>query len=225
MATTYQQDQVEAAPPWLRGPYGAAWLAALGLLKDTVAGWSKEAVKARMPALAPSDALGRIGQERGIDRGIVETEAAYRARLQAAFTAWQWGGTAYGLLAALVASGYPTPIIQIQNAKQYTLDANGNLVTSQMATPVHLGGTPAELWSDFAVYIAKPWPSWWAGVAPADGSNDQKTVANLIKRWKPGHARNVKLLVLNAPTWGVSLLWNSFTWGSATNTTWTPVGV
>ncbi len=224
MASTYQQDQVEAAPPWLRGTYGTAWLAAMGQLKDTVAGWAKEAVKARMPALAPSDALARIGQERGIGRGIVEPETNYRARLQAAFTAWQWGGTAYGLLLALVAAGYPSPIVQIQNARQYSLDANGNLVNSNLAMPVNLGGSPIR-WSDFAVFISQPWPSWWGGSAPADGSTDQQTVANIIRGWKPAHARNVKLVVLNAPTWGVSLVWNSFTWGSGTNTTWTPVGV
>ncbi len=182
------------------------------------------------PNSAPGDALARIGQERGIDRGIVEPESGYRARLQNAMALWQWGGTPYGLLAALWSAGYPNPIIQTQSGKQFSLAGyTGNpasdLIISTLAAPVHLGGTPTELWSDIAVLILQPWPAWWGAAAPADGSQDQKTVAALVKSWKPAHCRCVSLKAIQGPTWGLNMTWGSFVWGSGSSVVWTsPVG-
>ena len=220
---SYQAFSVDpaVAPPWLLQPNGAAWLQAFGHLKDYLAGRSKEAVKARLTALCPTDALATIGTERGIPRGPGETDARYRTRLQAAWTAWQWAGTPYGMLQAFLAAGYGGVTLQTQNAQQFSLDASGDLVISSMAAPVHLGGSP-ELWSQFAVLILAPWPSWWNGTAPADGSTDQQFAAALVKAWKPAHAQCVGLKVIQGPAWGVNMTWGSFTWGAGTTTVWTP---
>jgi hypothetical protein len=178
------------------------------------------------PNSAPSDALGSIGTERGIARGLTEPESAYRARLQNAMTLWPRAGTAYGLLSALYAAGYPNPIIQTQSGRQYSLlGYTGNPASDLSASTlpsIHLGGTPAELWSDIAVFISQPWPSWWSTTAPADGSTDQQTVAALVKAWKGAHNRCVQLKAIKGPVVGVGLVVGSFTVGSGTVTTWTP---
>jgi hypothetical protein len=212
------------APVWLARPAGQAWLGAHGDLKDWLVDRLKQAVKARCASIAPSDALPALGSERLLARGLVEDEPTYRARIQAAWDLWQYGGTAWGLLKALVAGGFPTPVIQCQGSvKQYQLDAGGNLVTQSLTPPLHLGGTPAELWSDFAVYLPQPWPTRWLGVAPADGSNEQKTCASLIGAWKPAHARCVKLVVINGKTLGFGgLVVGGWNLGTGTNTNWTP---
>jgi hypothetical protein len=223
MADTYREDQVEASPSWLQGPLGAAWAGAVGSAKDEIASRAKQAVKASLPLICPADALAVIGEEVGLPRGIVEPEASYRSRLAAAYEAWVWAGTPYGLLRAFQLAGYPSVLVQCQSGKQFTLGAGGalaDLAISSMAAPVHLGGSPSELWSDLAVLITKPWPTWWSG-APADGTNDQKAAAALIVKWKNAYNRCVKLTVVDGPTWGI-MTWGAFTWGGGTNTVWTP---
>lgn len=217
------------APPWLLGPKGAAWLGAFGDVKDSVVDLVKQAVQARLPAYAPADALGPLGDSRGLVRGVVEPEANFRSRLAAAMQLWLWAGTPYGVLSTLYAAGYTSAQLQTQTGQQfalsgYTGDPVVDLSSTAMTAPVHLGGTPAELWSDFAVLIPTPWPSWWNGVAPADGSDDQKTVAAIVARWKPGHCRCVKLAVVSGPTWDGAYTWDQggVNWDSGTQTAWTP---
>ena len=175
--------------------------------------------------LSPSDALPLTGQERGLARGYAETESQYRERLVNAFEAWRWAGTPFGLLRAFQIAGFPSVILQCQSGTQYTLaGATGkvqDLVPSPMPGPVHLGGTPAELWSDIGILITQPWPIWWGGVAPADGSPDCLTAKALITAWKGAWNRCVKLNVVSGPVWG-GFTWGSFTWGSGTSVTWTP---
>jgi len=225
MATTYEVDQVTTSPPWLQGPYGAAWASALGDVKDAVWDWAAQAVKARCPNVCPSDALSLIGSERGLERGVSEPEAQYRARLVGAWLQWQWAGTPYGMLQAFLLAGYPGVIVQCQSGMQYTLGGTGmvsDLAPSAMAAPVHLGGSP-ELWSDIGIVIIKPWPTWWAGVAPADGSADQKTAAALVKKWKNAHNRCVALKVVDGVLWDGGATWDGGgKWDSGSSTTWTP---
>lgn len=220
------------APPWLTGdPNGRAFLQGIGQSLDDVAQRAREAVLASFPLYAPDDALPIIGQEVGMPQGVLEPRAAYRARLARAWDLWQWAGTAYGMLLALYAVGYPNPIIQTQMGQLFSLSGSFNFNALSPATDlvianlgaVHLGGSPVELWSDFALLIATPWPTWWGGSAPADGSADQKMAAGLVKAWKSAHARCVKLSVVAGPAWGVGgTTWGSFTWGSGTVTVWTP---
>ena len=220
---------VPVAPPWLKGPNGQRWLRGIGQSLDANVDRCRQAIKASFPALAPSDALPVLGDEISMPRGMVETEDAYRARLAAAWTIWPFAGTAFGLLMSMYYAGYQHAVVQTQGGKQYQLapeltgDPAHDLVVSQMATPVHLGGTPAELWSDFAVFIAKPWPSWWGAGAPADGSNDQKSLAALIKTWKAAHTRCVQLKVIDGPVVGLNItVGATFTVGFGSVTTWTP---
>ncbi len=221
-------DTPPVVPPWLLGPNGRTWLTAIGRSLDDNAERARQAVKARFPNLAPDDALAVLGEERGMPRGPGETTASYRARLLGAWDAWTWAGTPYGMLRQLLAAGYPTVYVQTQGGKQYSLASllSGNpvqdLVVAQMATPVHLGGTPAELWSDFAVLIGQPWPAWWSG-APGDSSADANFVRQLIAKWKPAHTRCVKLEAISGSIVGLSItVGSSFTVGLGAAVIWTP---
>lgn len=224
MSDTFKGDHAENSPPWLLQPYGKRWVEGFGQVKDNLADRAKQAAKADLPLICPVDSLPVIGEEVGLPRGYTEPEANYRARLVGAWDAWQWAGTPYGLLRAFQLAGYPNVLLQCQSGRQYQLGTGGtlpDLTSSAMASPVHLGGSPSELWSDIAVLILKPWPTWWGGTAPADGSQDQKSAAAMILKWKNGHNRCVKLTVVAGPTWGL-MTWGSFTWGGGTNTVWTP---
>jgi hypothetical protein len=231
------------APTWLQKPGGQAWLRAHGDLKDWLVGILTQAVKARAPAFAPLDALQLLGHERQIDRGITETVANYRARVVEAWELWQYGGTAWGLLRAMLAAGYPTVYLLSQTGATYSLDGAGQLVVSVVPGSIHLGGSPAELWSDFGMLITTPLPNPWPSalgytlpvmlpsvttstlVIPPDGSSEQRSVSALIKAWKPAHARCVKVVVTDGHVWGVGgLTWGqaSLTWGAGNYVTWTP---
>jgi hypothetical protein len=138
---SYEQWFPSIAPPWLQGTVGRALLGAIGAHWDGIAARAKEGVKARFPLDCPEDALASIGEERSIVRGATETADAYRARLADAWTAWTWGGTAYGILKALEAVGFPMgttgcTVVQ-QNGRWSQLDANGALVTGDLMNCVN----------------------------------------------------------------------------------------
>jgi hypothetical protein len=230
------------APGWLRDPrdIGGAprsFPEALGLVKDALSARTKEAVKARFPTIAPADALGAIGEERGIDRGATETEAAYRARLRAAWDQWRWAGTPYGLLLAFYYAGYAPSsgrvILQVQKGWQYELrtdfdpavhGADEGLVRTNIGA-VSLGGVP-QMWSDFAVLFVPPILPAWSPTPPADASPEVNTIRTLIWRWKPAHARCTTLKVTPVDLWDFPIetyeptteIWDE----AGVTTTWTP---
>lgn len=93
----------------------------LGRLEDeelaSGTGLLVQAVKARSAKLCPADALYLVGRDRDLERYPGETDAAYRARLEAAFDAHEWAGTAKGiedqLTAALTAMGAAAPVVTV----------------------------------------------------------------------------------------------------------------
>lgn len=225
------------APGWLQDEAGEAWLRAFGAAKDELVARAKEAVKARFPTLAPADALSLIGEERGIDQGATESEASYRLRVRAAWDAWKWAGTPFGLLSALYWAGYrPSSgkvLLQVQLGKQYALrddydpavhSPDEAVVITDLGT-VHLGGDP-ELFNQFAVVFVPPTPPHWLPTPPADASPEIEQIRRLIVRWKPGHARCVSLQVTQVDLWDSPVepwdptdeLWNE----PGANVAWTP---
>jgi hypothetical protein len=90
---------------------------------------------------------------------------------------------------------------------------------AQMGYVATLAETAAHT---FSVLIWRPYPSWWGGAVPADGSADQKAVAAAIAKWKPAHTRCASIAVVDGPIWGANMTWGSFTWGGGTTTAWTP---
>lgn len=159
---TYKDYLEQLAPPWLQGPRGRRWTRSVGDGLDALVERLKLGVKARFPLEAPEDALGRLGLERGIPRGAVETSEAYAARLADAWETWPWAGTPYGMLRAFRAAGYSNVALETVGGKQFTLDANGELVADGLpAGSWAIDATPA-FWSKFQVLFLSPLPANWS---------------------------------------------------------------
>lgn len=222
--TDYQEG---LAPPWLRVGAGLGWTRALGSAKDEAELRAKDAVKARFPLLAPTDALGKLSSERGLFQGATESTAAFRTRLQQAFSVWAWAGTATGLLRALYYAGYPNTALITAQGYAHQLDGSQNVVTTSVGGPYTLG---TGFWNGFSVLFFQGWPSSWSGVPPGNASDEVNFLRALVNQWRPGHGLLESMQVIaapNLPVWGwpTSQLWGSggLVWGNATATvTWTP---
>ena len=159
----------------------------LGRLEDeelaSGTGLLVQAVKCRSAKLCPADALHLVGRDRDLERYPGETDAAYRARLEAAFDAHEWAGTAKGiedqLTAALTAMGAAAPVVTVLE--------------------LHEGAYQDSDWySLIAVVIqAGPWnrtvaggPGYrfTAGVSVAGGSSatpdEISTIKRIVRKWK-----------------------------------------
>lgn len=179
--STYQRSRVTLAPAFLQERFGAAHQAAIGLVQDYLVDRAKQSVKARMPLLAPADALRVLGNERGIPRGPSESDAQYATRLQGAWDAWPWAGTPFGLLTQLKAAGFPAEI-RIQNAVRYYLDVNGALVVEARPNEWLIDTVGSTFWSRFVVVIdGTIYLAYLAGVASVVAeSNPAYIVPELI---------------------------------------------
>lgn len=95
--TVFGDYRKSLAEPALSRQAGRDWNDAFGEIESAALQASKEAVKASFPSVAPADALDKLGSEMQLPRAPAEPDDTYRARLQNAFSAWVWAGTAYGL--------------------------------------------------------------------------------------------------------------------------------
>lgn len=160
MASTYQVFQPASQAPFEQRSYGAAWGGAFGTVKDQLMAAMKLGVMARMPNLAPLDALGEIGTERGIFQGEIETTAHYIPRVINAWGAWTIGGTYWGLLAQLYGSGYTSAYIVAANG--YIYGPSSGVVAPDPINDV--AGTPPTF-TQIPYYIthgSAPTSSEWA---------------------------------------------------------------
>ena len=131
MATDgYERDfqSPEFGPPWMHGPWGNKFWGAFGKVLDAQNDLMRSARKASMPAgalaLGMSDALDRQGDDRLLPRGGTvptasdESDAAYAARLQHAWTTWgqddtpftgigAGAGSVLAMLTQLKVAGFP----------------------------------------------------------------------------------------------------------------------
>lgn len=224
VAVLWADYQEGLAPPWLRSGAGLGWLRGVGDLKDELELRVKDAIKLRHPQLAPVDALGKLSAERQLFQGPAESNAAFRSRLQAAFSVWPWAGTAQGLLRALYYAGYPNTGLITANGNAHTLDGSQNVVNVSVPSGFAL---PSGFWNGFSVIFFAAWPASWSGVPPANYSNEVNFIRALVNQWKPGHGLLENMQVVTSPVWGwpVTQTWGAggLTWGNATPTTvWTP---
>jgi len=93
-------------PPWLQGPKGRDFLAAIGEMLDTVADDAVAATHVRLPTLAPADALPALAWERRTVRFAGELESSVRERLAKAHDIWRLAGTPLGLRTLADAMGF-----------------------------------------------------------------------------------------------------------------------
>jgi hypothetical protein len=215
----YSDYQQNASPGFLQGSNGRALMGGLGQAKDDQVTLLKSAVKARFADYAPVDALPVIGGERQIDRGPTEDPTSYVARLKDAWDAWQFGGSAYGMLRQLWAAGLTTAQVVQMNGVVFWLDNDGvTLLTSTLTTVPYVFGMDASLtfWSKFTIVF----PVGTALFTTAQ----QDALRTVVKRWKRGAATYIGATVVQTGAlWGVPIeTWaNDGTWGGS-STFYTP---
>ncbi len=161
----FREFQPLTAPPWLQGAKGTAWLRAVGDAKDSLVDRCKRGVKARMPLFAPTDALGAIGDERGIPRSPGESDASYAGRLVAAWETWAMAGSPRGVLGALSAAGYGDAHLLIARQLDFSLDASGELQVAALGPGSWDIDNQPAFWSQFQVllpYNPTRWGVWAA---------------------------------------------------------------
>ncbi|MGW8285744.1 MAG: hypothetical protein ACWGPR_08500 [Candidatus Deferrimicrobiaceae bacterium] len=196
--TAYFDWQGEVMPPWLAGPVGQRYIGTccsltnhIGLEGDTLA---LRAAQLTNPD-QPPDAISRLGAERQLDRGPTETDAQYKARLNDAWTAWEYAGAAYSITSQLALIGLTAEV------KQNTdWDWDGNTAA----------------WARFWVVVTShPWTTSWQwgdgsvwGGGQTWGSTasiqEVQTVQSIVAQWKPAHCFCDKIIiVVNSSQWAI----------------------
>jgi hypothetical protein len=184
------------APPPLAAPWGKAYFAEVGGLMDSVRSRMIAAVKARLPGHATGDALDAIGRDRQLIRADAESDAAYSARLLAAWDTWAQAGSHVGLLKAIALLGLPvgaTGATIVQQNGIYSQLVGGGLVRGALQTCVNFkdltGAVTARpgwmfegrdtFWSEFGLLFPADVPGLTVGSTLAGRLND------VVRKWRP----------------------------------------
>lgn len=211
----YAEHLPKTLPGPLQGPNGKKYFRAVGRRMDSLVQLFREAVLARLPNTAPSDALPEIGQERGLPKGSGESNAAWSARLVDAWDAWGGddsvgggGGSHFGMLKQIALLGLPTgttgvTIVQ-QNGRYSQLDGSGNLVIGTLMNCVNRmdltgvvnsrAGWTFEgrdnFYSEFGIVFPADVGALRAGTATAAKLNE------VVEKWRPAKALYVGCWVI-----------------------------
>lgn len=102
-------EELTSGIRWLRAEFGAKLSFTIGLLADMVSEGANQAVKARFVTSDsfPNDALPYVGNNTGLERFIVDTDATYKARLADSFSLNAQHGTRQIVLFMLSEAGWP----------------------------------------------------------------------------------------------------------------------
>lgn len=194
-------------PYWMVDGEGGAVVASVCLLIDAAIDRLYQGLLARFPTYAPADALGPIGRDRKIVRGINEPQSSYAVRLCRWLTDHQVRGNPFALHDQL--RGYLQADCMIR-----TVDRRGNWFTTAEdgARSVVLdegnwdwdGVAASPNWARFWVIIypvggTDPWspsvggaPAAWpvGGTIGTTATPDQvATVRAIVQDWKPAGTR------------------------------------
>lgn len=130
--STYVEYFPTLLPGFLRGTWGTRWAQGIALELDLALGRVHDAVRARMLADAPTDAVDELLADRALDL-VTETTEARRTRVAAAWTTWAWAGSAKAIQDALVLYGLHG--VRVVPHTTWRIDGN------------------AALWARFRVYV------------------------------------------------------------------------
>ncbi len=156
------------SPPWLSGYNGYRVMYDLGLQVDALAEYLRIGAQQGFPSYCEPEALAYIGQDRGIRRGVSETDASYRARLKAAPVTWKRAGSPVVLLPQIASYFSPTDTLVRYVASGY--DDQGNSCTDwwsyQTGALTYHRATPANWDWDTLIGDFRYWIIVYAGVLP-----------------------------------------------------------
>lgn len=220
----YERYQAGLAPPWLQGPNGTALERQYGAEKDLQLERARRGILARVPGLAPPDALDYIGQERQLPRATTESpsdnggakDQAYAERLRTCWDAedgWSFAGSHASLLYALDRAGFPmgdpdgAHIIQRYKRYSWLTASGGTPVYGTHARAWTADASPATYWAQFVILFGAD----VAGLTA--GSTMAKQLNSIVDIWRPRKARFMgTVVVVTPPVWGWPF---GTTWGQA----------
>ncbi len=200
---------------WLRGTQGQALSRALGTEADLQQFLLLQGLLARFPTkgnadsdgkygLAPADALDQTGADRLLRRGPAESDAAYAPRLQAAWDAWEFAGSHWGVLRALQLAGYADMLIVQDNGRYcYLTGSTGDIATDLafgtlmtcLNRPGDANGWMFDGRVDFYSRFAIVFTADAANLADPSG---QKILVDIVNQWKPSKDQFVAAYVILA---------------------------
>lgn len=197
MAISFQTDEHGRSPGWLRRKWGALFDGVIRWIADATQEGARQAIKARFPLYAPSDALPYLGRERMTERGELEPESTYRVRLDETWERATIWGTSAGIVAEIeawfLAAGMTNVVVYSQN-DQWAGDGN------------------TTNWSRLWVVIGQPntWAEWEFGPGEEFGPqvlfgtdmsvDHRNTIRRLFHRHRPGHVLAAEIVVLQDGT-------------------------
>ena len=241
------RDLVKSTVPWWlsdRGPTGPSTgyrvLYAFAAIIDGVIEWMMQGIQARMPGQGTPTALGPIGNDRRLVRGIDDTDDNYAARLRGWLTTWKQAGTVEALTLRIheYLPGRPQVRVVTRGGKWCTCALDGTVTRAQyspslfnwdsISNPERVGN-----WSDIWVII---YPvasfadgNWGDADGDAWGENGlcfgmskpvehTRMVRTLLEEWKGAHSKIVCIIFASDgsqfnPT-GSAPLMPDGTWGS-----------
>lgn len=199
-------------PGWLSEGEGELVDYSLGAVKDAFAARMYEGVRVRFPQHAPSDALAYIERDRGIVRGIDESESAFAARLIEWRTKRSVQGNPFALLEQI--QKYINAPVRVRTVDQrsnwYTREFDGTESALVAQSNWNWDGTALTLFSRFWVVIypagaTDPWavtPGTLAGGPWSNNLGDKSItlgitgetehiakIRTIIRKWQPDGTR------------------------------------
>lgn len=202
--STFAERQPGLYPTRLRGRWGRAWGRAFGLEKDDVVTQAKLAVRSGFIDDAPADALERHGADVVIERLPDETDAAYRARIAAAWDLWPTAGTQAALELALSQLGLTGTLYRPADFAPDTPPRPGWSQWWFYCTGHTFGDDGA--WDD-----AGTWGD--GGVWDLDATPEEiGRIRRLVRKWINARDRGHIVFVFETDWWGPETPWDSGTW-------------
>lgn len=190
-------------PVWMSRSVGYRFLVSMILLVDLGIQTVQEALLARYPGLAGSDALAYIARSRGMIRAMADTDATFAARLQLWLNRWQIAGSQLAIAHAIQDYVTGNPMVRVVNRAgvMTTLAANNGAVTVTASSGWNWDNLSdpgrAGYWSELWVIVySPPWPvATFIGSSALDygiGQNcprvDVDAIKSLLDTWKSAHS-------------------------------------
>lgn len=205
--TDYATYQPSLHPTGLAGPYGLAWGASQGTMKDRVITLATDALDAGLVLRCTADALPLLGADVALEQLPGETSTSYRARILGAWDTWPWAGTRTGLESVFTLLG----------------------LTVTLATATELSRLPWAQWFAFASatgWTRRAWTSgtatWGSGVWGSTATRDDvRRVRRFARRFSNARDRGWVVILQSSPgVWGAPAVWGApGVWG-ARNPRW-----
>lgn len=227
---SFIRAMVTISPPWLRRLVGGAMMESLGVPVETVLDRTIASVKQRFPNEANPQALGYIGRERRIIRGVNEDAATYAARLILWWDSHRTRGNAYALLtqahAYFVNAENPEIDLIANSGRRHTVAPDGTITRGDFAAWTGDGEYP-DKWARFFFILNLPQDKIFGENIYTLTPEHVESISTVPREWSAAHIDKIYIRVLpvNGILWGYpeSLTWGEpgRTWGGDLGLAWT----